>query len=112
MSVDDEVARVVQEFKSASKPQGLGQDRASFLTESVHLTSVLCRFCCIAPVIAARLLPGVELTVGMSKDNGGRWPYAGTASSIEAMGATHIDRDVTVSLIRWQDFIRTHTCTT
>ena len=76
---------------------------------SFHSTSPLCRFCCIAPVIAAQLLPGVELTVGMSKDNNGCWPYAGTAASIEAMGATHIDKDVTVSLTKWQDFIHMYT---
>lgn len=34
----------------------------------------------------------------MSKDGNDRWPYAGTAASIAAMGATHVDKDVMVSL--------------
>lgn len=77
--------------------------RGWLLEHHSHTTSlcgccIVCRFCCIAPVIAARLLPGVELTVGMSKDGNDRWPYAGTAASIAAMGATHVDKDVMVSL--------------
>ena len=43
MSVDSELAAAVQGFLSAGKPMG---------------------FCCIAPVIAAKLIPGVEVTVG------------------------------------------------
>ena len=37
------------------------------------------------------------MTVGMDKEEGGRWPYCGTAAAIETMGAKHINKNVTVS---------------
>jgi enhancing lycopene biosynthesis protein 2 len=65
-----QVERVIQSFHKAGKPVGL---------------------CCIAPVLAARVLgtkkggPGVTVTIGSDK---------GTAGAIAAMGATHQDRAV------------------
>lgn len=73
MKVNEEVKRVVTEFHANNKPIGM---------------------CCIAPVIAAKLIPGCEVTVGQDMDKAGRWPYAGTAGAIEAMGAKHIVKDV------------------
>lgn len=70
-----QVERVIREFHAAGKPVGL---------------------CCIAPVIAARVLgtkaggPGVNVTIGND---------AGTASAIAAMGATHQNRAVTEACI-------------
>ena len=55
------------------------------------------RLCCIAPVLAAKTIPGCELTVGSDQEEGGRWPYAGTADAIKTMGASHHKKDVTVS---------------
>jgi enhancing lycopene biosynthesis protein 2 len=63
--VHPQVRRVVGAFAAASKPMG---------------------FICIAPVIAARLLPGCELTIGTD---------AATASALHAMGATHVPKGVT-----------------
>lgn len=57
------------------------------------------RLCCIAPVLAAKLIPGCEVTVGQDTEQGGRWPYAGTAGAIQSMGATHVLKDVGVSFI-------------
>ena len=54
---------------------------------------------CISPVIAAELFPDVEVTVGSDEEEGGKWPYAGTAGAITSMGATHVKKDVTVSLL-------------
>ncbi|XP_036302018.1 glutamine amidotransferase-like class 1 domain-containing protein 3, mitochondrial isoform X2 [Pipistrellus kuhlii] len=51
--------------------------------------------CCIAPVLAAKVLPGVEVTVGHEQEEGGKWPYAGTAEAIKAMGAKHCVKGVT-----------------
>ncbi|XP_032888226.1 glutamine amidotransferase-like class 1 domain-containing protein 3B, mitochondrial [Amblyraja radiata] len=68
-----EVQRVLTEFHKAQKPIGL---------------------CCIAPVLAARVLGKVEVTVGDEEEGGGRWPYAGTAAAITAMGARHRITDV------------------
>ncbi|KFO28102.1 ES1 protein like protein, mitochondrial [Fukomys damarensis] len=66
--VNEDVARVLKEFHAAGKPIGL---------------------CCIAPVLAAKVLSGVEVTVGHEQEEGGKWPYAGTAEAIKALGAKH-----------------------
>uniref|UniRef100_M3YEW1 Glutamine amidotransferase class 1 domain containing 3 n=1 Tax=Mustela putorius furo TaxID=9669 RepID=M3YEW1_MUSPF len=66
--VHGDVERVLKEFHAAGKPIGL---------------------CCIAPVLAAKVLHGVEVTVGHEQEEGGRWPYAGTAEAIKALGAKH-----------------------
>ena len=44
-----------------------------------------------------QLIPGVQITVGHDKDDGGRWPYAGTAGAVEQMGAKHFNKDVHIS---------------
>ena len=73
MKVDDEVVRVVESFHAAKKPIGL---------------------CCIAPTLAAKLIPGCELTVGMSTGSEDVWPYQGVAMVCETMGAVHFDTDI------------------
>ncbi|XP_038045365.1 glutamine amidotransferase-like class 1 domain-containing protein 3B, mitochondrial [Patiria miniata] len=72
-TVNSDVERVLREFHQAKKPIGL---------------------CCIAPTLAAKVIPGCEVTVGQDKDDGGRWPYAGTAGAIEQMGSKHINKNV------------------
>ncbi|XP_076439421.1 ES1 protein homolog, mitochondrial-like [Babylonia areolata] len=74
MKVNGEVERVLKEFHGAKKPIGL---------------------CCIAPVLAAKVLPGCEVTVGSDQEEGGKWPYAGTAGAIGSMGSKHVKKDVT-----------------
>ncbi len=71
-SVDADVARVLRDFHANRKVIGL---------------------CCIAPVLAAKVIPGVSVTVG--GESGELWPYAGTAAAIKAMGATHVPRSET-----------------
>jgi hypothetical protein len=44
--------------------------------------------CCISPVLAARVIPGCEVTIGTD---------AGTAGAINEMGAKHVNRYVNVS---------------
>uniref|UniRef100_A0A4W2GDI6 DJ-1/PfpI domain-containing protein n=1 Tax=Bos indicus x Bos taurus TaxID=30522 RepID=A0A4W2GDI6_BOBOX len=51
--------------------------------------------CCIAPVLAAKVLRGVEVTVGHEQEEGGKWPHAGTAEVIKALGAKHCVMGVT-----------------
>lgn len=58
-SVNEEVARVVGDFHAAGKPIGA---------------------LCIAPALIAKLLSGVEVTIGQDPD---------TAKAIEKMGAVH-----------------------
>ncbi|KAM6222061.1 glutamine amidotransferase-like class 1 domain-containing protein 3, mitochondrial [Rhynchocyon petersi] len=76
--VNKDVERVLKEFHGAGKPIGL---------------------CCIAPVLAAKVLHGVEVTVGHEQEEGGKWPYAGTAEAIKALGAKHCVKDVTISFV-------------
>lgn len=69
LAVETETARVITGFRAADKPLG---------------------FCCISPVLAAKVLGGgVELTVG-SDEESEEWPYAGAAGAIDAVGATHV----------------------
>nr|XP_005907646.1 PREDICTED: ES1 protein homolog, mitochondrial isoform X1 [Bos mutus] len=72
--VNRDVERVLKEFHQAGKPIGL---------------------CCIAPVLAAKVLRGVEVTVGHEQEEGGKWPHAGTAEVIKALGAKHCVMGVT-----------------
>uniref|UniRef100_H3A773 Glutamine amidotransferase class 1 domain containing 3 n=1 Tax=Latimeria chalumnae TaxID=7897 RepID=H3A773_LATCH len=71
--VNGEVERVLKEFHKSGKPIGL---------------------CCIAPVLAAKVLSGVEVTVGHEEDEGGKWPYAGTAQAISSLGAKHCVKEL------------------
>ena len=66
--VAQEVERVVTTFSEAEKALG---------------------FLCISPVIAAKCIPGVELTVGMA--SGEQWPYCGAAGTLRDCGATVVE---------------------
>jgi len=70
-TVNPDVKRVLQEFHAAKKPIGLS---------------------CIAPVIAARVFEksGLKMTVG-GETEGSKWPYAGTAGAINALGCVHVE---------------------
>ncbi|XP_013397912.1 ES1 protein homolog, mitochondrial [Lingula anatina] len=73
-SVQADVENILKDFHSSKKPIGL---------------------CCIAPVLAAKILKGCEVTVGSDKEEGGKWPYAGTAAAINSMGGKHVCKQVT-----------------
>jgi len=73
MTVNEDVQKVITDFHTARKPIGL---------------------CCIAPVLAAKCVSGCEVTVGSDTDEGGKWPYAGVAGAVTAMGATHVNKTV------------------
>lgn len=64
--VEPAVERAVAAFAAQGKPIGL---------------------CCIAPVIAAALIPGVHVTVGRAE--GEQWPYGGTVGAVKAYGGIH-----------------------
>ncbi|XP_026569445.1 glutamine amidotransferase-like class 1 domain-containing protein 3A, mitochondrial [Pseudonaja textilis] len=72
--VNKDVERVLKDFHKSGKPIGL---------------------CCISPVLAAKVLPGTEVTVGQEQEQGGKWPHARTAGAIKAMGGKHCAKDVT-----------------
>lgn len=51
--------------------------------------------CCISPVIAAKVLPGCEITVGKrDTTKKGEWPFSGTIDACLSMGATCVEKDV------------------
>ncbi|XP_065071994.1 ES1 protein homolog, mitochondrial-like [Rhopilema esculentum] len=72
-TVDEEVSTVLKNFHAAKKPIGL---------------------CCIAPVLAAKVIPGCEVTMGQESEDGGRWPFAGACGAVKAMGSTHVPKNV------------------
>ncbi|KFP05689.1 hypothetical protein N300_11315 [Calypte anna] len=72
-SICKEVEDVLRAFHAARKPIGL---------------------CCISPVLAAKIFPGCELTVGHDTECE-KWPYAKTAESIKGLGCQHINSQVT-----------------
>jgi len=73
MTVHEDVERVIKEFHAAKKPIGM---------------------CCIAPVLAARVLKGASLTLGGSDAEGGKWPYAGSLEAARSMGANVVEKTV------------------
>jgi len=71
--VNEDVAKIIKAFHSAKKPIGL---------------------CCIAPVLAAKTIPGCSVTLGQDLEDNGKWPYAGATAAVTAMGAKHVNKDV------------------
>nr|XP_013806718.1 PREDICTED: ES1 protein homolog, mitochondrial-like [Apteryx mantelli mantelli] len=75
-TINEHVNSTLQAFHSAKKPIGL---------------------CCISPVLAAKVFPGCEVTVGQDKNVDGRFPDAETASAIAELGCKHVCKDVSES---------------
>ncbi|XP_029315600.1 glutamine amidotransferase-like class 1 domain-containing protein 3A, mitochondrial [Cottoperca gobio] len=74
-SVNDEVKAVLQAFHGEGKPIGL---------------------CCISPVLAAKVFPGCEVTVGIEKDE--KYPdTTDTAAAINQLGCKHVSKSVSES---------------
>ncbi|KAJ8896451.1 hypothetical protein PR048_001795, partial [Dryococelus australis] len=64
--VHPEMRRVLTEFHDKKKPIGLA---------------------CIAPVLAAKVIPGCSLTLGMSgPEVGDKWPHAGAVDNMRHLG--------------------------
>ncbi|KAM3836203.1 glutamine amidotransferase-like class 1 domain-containing protein 3, mitochondrial [Diretmus argenteus] len=71
-TIQPQVEKLIKAFHQAGKPLGM---------------------CCISPVLAAKALPGCELTVGQDKECE-RWPHAQTANTMKKMGCKHVNKDV------------------
>ncbi|XP_072127378.1 glutamine amidotransferase-like class 1 domain-containing protein 3, mitochondrial [Mobula birostris] len=71
-SVEGTVETVIKKFHATKKPIGL---------------------CCISPVLAAKLIPGCELTVGCDTECE-KWPYAKTAEALKELGCQHVNKQV------------------
>ncbi|XP_048350248.1 glutamine amidotransferase-like class 1 domain-containing protein 3, mitochondrial [Sphaerodactylus townsendi] len=72
-TVNELVKSTLEGFHNAKKPIGL---------------------CCISPVLAAKIFPGCEVTVGYNKNVDGRFPDFETASAIEELGCKHVCKGV------------------
>ncbi|XP_051937663.1 glutamine amidotransferase-like class 1 domain-containing protein 3, mitochondrial [Hippocampus zosterae] len=74
-SVNGEVKAVLEAFRSEGKPIGL---------------------CCISPVLAAKVFPGCEVTVGLENDD--KYPNTtDTAAAINQLGCKHMSTGVSQS---------------
>lgn len=74
-SVNADVQAVLQAFHDEGKPIGL---------------------CCISPVLAAKVIPACEVTVGIEKDE--KYPdTADTATAINQLGCKHVSKSVSES---------------
>jgi enhancing lycopene biosynthesis protein 2 len=78
MTVDDRLGKILKDFLHSGKPIGM---------------------CCISPVIAAKLIPGVKLTLGKMKnltENEAKnvFPYSGAILTARQMGADTQECDV------------------
>lgn len=80
MKVTPEVEKIIMDFHSKKKPIGM---------------------CCIAPMLAAKVLgsSGVSITLGKSDDGSGKWPYAGSIEAAKALGANTVEKAVDEVLI-------------
>lgn len=77
---------------------------------SIHvicLTHVLThKRCCfrlssMAPVLACRVLPGIEVTMGYERDDNtrwGNWPHTSLVQAVKNMGARHNGHEPYISL--------------
>ncbi|XP_061755656.1 glutamine amidotransferase-like class 1 domain-containing protein 3, mitochondrial isoform X1 [Nerophis ophidion] len=72
LTVKPAVVKILQDFHKSGKPLGL---------------------CCISPVLAAKVLPGCELTVGHDTESD-MWPHAQTALALKEMGCKHVNKNV------------------
>ncbi|XP_073485151.1 putative glutamine amidotransferase-like class 1 domain-containing protein 3B, mitochondrial [Aquarana catesbeiana] len=61
--------------------------------KSFHASHKPIGLCCISPVLAAKLIPGCEVTVGCDTECE-KWPHAGTAGAIKELGCKHINKQV------------------
>lgn len=72
MDVIPEVKETLESFHREKKPIGL---------------------CCISPVLAAKCLPGVTLTVGSDQESE-YWPHAGAAGKRFISGSSHLVHNI------------------
>ena len=69
--IEPEVSKVILDFHSKRKPIGMT---------------------CIAPVLVAKLIPGVKITMGSDVECD-EFPYAGAVGAVKALGANHVNTE-------------------
>jgi enhancing lycopene biosynthesis protein 2 len=72
MKVDEIVKRVILDFHDNGRPIGM---------------------CCIASVLAAKLIPGCEVTLGQEANTDGKWPHNSAVQAVKEMGAVHVNKE-------------------
>ena len=85
LSVDPDVERVVKDFHKSKKVIGMS---------------------CIAPVIAAKLIPGVKITMGKEQESE-TYPFAGAVAASKAMGAMHVESEPTEAVTCYDNLVVT-----
>ncbi|XP_060105409.1 glutamine amidotransferase-like class 1 domain-containing protein 3, mitochondrial [Heteronotia binoei] len=61
--------------------------------KAFHLAKKPIGLCCISPVLAAKILPGCEVTVGYDTKCE-KWPNASTAEALKELGCKHVNKNV------------------
>ncbi|XP_028649246.1 ES1 protein, mitochondrial [Erpetoichthys calabaricus] len=73
--INNDVERIMKEFHRSRKPIGMSS---------------------MSPVLACRVLPNLEITMGHERDESsrwGRWPYTNMVQAVKNMGARHNNRE-------------------
>nr|XP_055034507.1 glutamine amidotransferase-like class 1 domain-containing protein 3, mitochondrial [Misgurnus anguillicaudatus] len=71
-SIKPQVEKIIKNFHKAGKPMGM---------------------CCISPVLAAKAIPGCEVTFGHDSECE-MWPHAQVAKSMVELGCKHLNKNV------------------
>lgn len=61
------------------------------------------RLASMAPVLACRVLPGIEVTMGYERDDNtrwGNWPNTSMVQAVKSMGARHSGHEPYISFLR------------
>ncbi|KAM9850333.1 glutamine amidotransferase-like class 1 domain-containing protein 3, mitochondrial [Aulostomus maculatus] len=66
------VEKLIKAFHKAGKPLGM---------------------CCISPILAAKILPDCELTMGQDQESE-MWPYTRAVGALKEMGCKHVNTNV------------------
>ena len=92
--MNKQVERILMEFTIGLKPIGYIMTIKIWiiLTES-WWKWINSRLCCIAPILAAKILPECEITIG-KKTKTDEWPYADTFNELKLIGASLYEKDV------------------
>ncbi|XP_018531222.1 glutamine amidotransferase-like class 1 domain-containing protein 3, mitochondrial [Lates calcarifer] len=86
------VAKNLSDFAVKNKDFTI-QPHLEKLLKAFHKAGKPMGMCCVSPILAAKIVPGCELTVGHDKECE-KWPYANTAGVFKEMGCKHVIKDV------------------
>ncbi|XP_051896993.1 LOW QUALITY PROTEIN: ES1 protein, mitochondrial-like [Pristis pectinata] len=70
--LNSDIDRILKSFAEEIKPIGLS---------------------CMSTILACRVLPGIEVTMGYESNDNGCWPYYNMTTAIKNMGAKHVMKE-------------------